>query len=75
MMEGKMKVHNETAALLVDAMYTAMANIMAITKACSTGKTVSPEEFYKSQSKAKHKTTEAVNHDGFAALKKVFVKE
>jgi hypothetical protein len=64
---------NETMREIINAIYSSMANQMALAKAIATGKRASPAEFY--NPKIKKKQPRGINRDGFAAMKAAFVKE
>lgn len=74
MVEGKMEVLNDMTYASIDATFRSMANQMAMTKACHSGKRANPDEFYKSPIRKKQKQTQPINKEGFAMLKRTFVK-
>lgn len=73
MVEGKMEVSNESLNVVIDSMYSSIANLMALTKACHTGKRSSPDEFYKPRRRQKEPEP-GINKDGFAMMKALFTK-
>jgi hypothetical protein len=74
MLDGKMEVHRETFACLLDGTFQSMANQMALAKAMHTGRRVSPDEFYRRPTSFGRATLPVVSHDGFATMKALFVK-
>jgi hypothetical protein len=74
MVEGKMEVSNESLNVVIDSLYSSIANLMALTKACHTGKRSSPDDFYKSSRRKRSEPTPGINKDGFAMMKALFAK-
>lgn len=74
MLEGRMEVSNESLSTLIDSLYSSMANLMALTKACHTGKRSSPDDFYKPRRRRKEPEP-GINKDGFAMMKSLFVRD
>ena len=74
MVEGKMEVSNESLSVVIDSLYNSMANLMALTKACHTGKRSNPDEFYKSTRRKRPEPPPGINKDGFAMMKALFTK-
>lgn len=73
MLEAKTEMHNQTLECVMDGIFQAMANQMALTKAIHTGRRVSPDEFYRSPTRKSYRSTEAIHHDGFGVMKALFV--
>lgn len=72
MLEAKTEVYRETLNCLMDAIFQAMANQMALAKAMHTGRRVSPDEFYKRTKRNASNEVESINQEGFATMKALF---
>ncbi|MDZ4850130.1 MAG: hypothetical protein SGI77_12665, partial [Pirellulaceae bacterium] len=71
-LDAKTEVYRETLNCLMDGIFQAMANQMALAKAMHTGRRVSPDEFYKRTSRNVAKEVELINQHGFATMKALF---
>jgi hypothetical protein len=72
MLDAKTELHRQTLDCVMEGMFQAMANQMALLKALHTGRRVHPDEFYKSQ-KRKTLNPHHIPEDGFAIMKALFV--